>query len=344
MRERNIWSSVSHPGIVKLHCSFTDKSHLYFVMDYMPNGTLREYINRECILPLIVATLPYRMVQQYMAEIVDILEYLHANHIAHRDLKPDNFLLDRHSHIKFSDFGSAKVCSQAKEDGCGIGLDGDCVVREKRKPVVRRGTLVGTQNYVAPEVLLTQESDTRADLWSLGCILYELFAGKPPFSSWDEETTYQKILWGEFEFGEQFPEIAKDLCTKLIKLEKNKRLGSGIDGFKNLKEHDFFFGVDFASLSRDVPVSELIKNTHSISDPLVNYAVASSYSIDFSYYSVDSGMFHDVECKEIEVFKLKEGFAKKECGWISYKKVKLVLTSEPKLRYYSLHNVRMVLY
>jgi serine/threonine protein kinase len=270
-----------------------------------------------------------------MAEVVDILEYLHSNNIAHRDLKPDNFLLDENYHIKFSDFGAAKVCSQTKGNEQGNGCEGIGVVKEKRKPIVRRGTLVGTQNYVAPEILLTQESDMRADLWSLGCILYELFAGKPPFNSLDEEITYQKILWGEFTFPPQFPEFAKDLCKKLIRLEKDRRLGSGVDGFKKLKEHEFFYGMDFDDLNRDAEMNELIeKETEGM-----NYAVTSSFNIDFCYYSPSNKLFHEVKCNNST---LKQGCVKKECGWISYKKVKLVLTNEPKLLYYSLHNVCMV--
>ena len=267
-----------------------------------------------------------------MAEVVDILEYLHSNNIAHRDLKPDNFLLDQNYHIKFSDFGAAKVCSQTKGYSQGNGCGKVGVVKEKRKPIIRRGTLVGTQNYVAPEILLTQESDMRADLWSLGCILYELLTGKAPFNSSDEDTTYQKILWGEFSFPLQFPVFAKDLCTKLIKLEKDKRLGSGVDGFKKLKEHEFFYGVDFSNFNRDIPINEFIKKeTEGI-----NYAIISSFDIDFSYYSLNSKLFHDVE------YIVKQGFVKKERGWISYKKVKLILTNKPKILYYSLCNVYMV--
>ena len=91
-----------------------------------------------------IAILPYKVAQQYLAEMVDVLEYLHSKGIAHRDLKPENFLIDEKMHIKFSDFGSAKFCPVSQ-------LSGN-----------RREALVGTQNYVAPEILLTQESDRKS--------------------------------------------------------------------------------------------------------------------------------------------------------------------------------------
>jgi len=276
-----------------------------------------------------VAFLQYRVAQQYLAEVVDILEYLRSKNIAHRDLKPDNFLLDEKMHIKFSDFGSAKVCKEEKTRN-------------------RRGTLVGTMDYAPPEVILTQESDTTADLWSLGCVLYELFAGKPPFKCSKDENTREKILWGEFLFPGSFPELAKDLCLKLIRLEKEKRLGS--DSFNKLKEHGFFTGIDFQNLQRDKPMSEIAPKEipKSLRDEKqgMNYVTISSsrsYEISYDYYAEHSSIFRNVDCELANTKTLKEGFVSKECGWISYKKVKLVLTDEPRLTYYSVLNVYMVL-
>ena len=111
-RERAIWSKLSHVGIIKLHFSFTDETRVYFVMDYAPNGSLRELLLRQCISlqATVIAFLSYKLVQHYLAELVAVLEYLHTRRFAHRDLKPENILLDANMHIKLTDFGVAKEC------------------------------------------------------------------------------------------------------------------------------------------------------------------------------------------------------------------------------------------
>ena len=349
MREREIWSSVSHPGITRLFYSFTDELRLYFVMEYAPHGTLREYLNRECTFHHFffpknssIATIPYKLAQQYLAELVDIFEYLHSRNIAHRDLKPENCLLDSEMHIKLSDFGSSKVCT-------GIPA-------QNSKQRNRRGTLVGTQAYVAPEVLLTQESDTTADLWSLGCVAYELFAGKPPFRASEDRSVFEKILWGDFTFPKEFPELAKDLCLRLIRLEQDKRLGSGPGGFAKLKQHEFFSGIDFATLRQNdtssispTIESSPVRISRINSEEDVNYAVISpekSYQIEFDYFTEENPVLQHMRCISLPPRKtfttLKEGVIRKKCGWILYQQVKLVLTNEPRLAYYSSDSVYMV--
>jgi len=147
--------------------------------------------------------MPYKMAQQYLAELVDVLEYIHGKGIAHRDIKPENCLLDDKMHIKLSDFGGAKMCIKQ-------GNAGDISPQVGHKGKSRRGTLVGTPeyyntepnllSYAAPEVLMTQASDTTADLWSLGCVAYEFLTGKPPFKPKETATTFERIITGDLEF------------------------------------------------------------------------------------------------------------------------------------------------
>ena len=242
-------------------------------------------------------------------------------------------------HIKFSDFGSAKFCPLSK-------LSGN-----------RRGTLVGTQNYVAPEILLTQESDTSADLWSLGCVAYEMFAGRPPFKSECDNSTFEKILWGDYTFPKDFPELAKDLCSKLIILEKDKRLGAGSDGFKKLKEHIFFAGIDFDNLHRDSVVNGIYRDSSIVIQPIKsnnellygeNYAVISpknGYEINYNYFDIDSPFIIKKQTRKYTVNSfniLKEGIVSKKGNLKFYQEVNLILTNEPRLAYYSLDNIYMV--
>ena len=267
---------------------------------------------------------------------VDIFKYLHLKNIAHRDLKPENILLDEKMHLKLSDFGSAKFCPPP----------------QLKTSKVRRGTLVGTQDYGAPEILLTQESGTSADLWSLGCVAYELFVGKPPFKSNQEGAAFEKILWGDFVFPEDFPELAKDLCKKLIELEKDKRLGTS--DFEKLKQHEFFAGIDFDDLKRNELFLGLSKNSQINSTPNngsikneINYAVISlekSYEIDFNYFSFDDPSFDTNKDHKCDVNIIKEGILRKKGKWKMYQKVRLVLTDEPRLVYYNDENIPIVYY
>ncbi len=210
------------------------------------------------------------------------------------------------------------------------------------------------RRYVPPEVLLTQESDTKVDLWSLGCVAYELFAGKTPFKEKEGQSVYERVLLGDLEFPKDFPELARDLCLRLIRLEKDKRLGA--DEFAKLKEHKFFWGIDFDNL-RETNIADIEggltscecspKNSSIISDEGVNYAVMSSpksYNVEADYFGQFSKGLHSAsttDCREHAV--LKEGTVRKKCGWVFYQKVRLVLGDEPRLSYFSVDNVYKVL-
>ena len=165
-----------------------------------------------------------------MAEMVIILDYLHTEKkIAHRDLKPENFLIDSNRHLKLSDFGSA----------IKIGIDKD----EKE---------AGTQNYAAPELLVGKEGGLASDLWSLGCILYEMLTGKPPFRAHNLFSLIQTIEERNIKFPNNFPELAKDLCLSLLQVQETKRLG--VNSIDELKAHTFFGGIKFNNIwSESIP-------------------------------------------------------------------------------------------
>src|SRR5262249_30254317 len=93
-------------------------------------------------------------------------------------------------------------------------------------------------------------SPIRSDFWALGCIIYQLLAGRPPFKGSNEYQTFQKIIKLEYTFPEGFPGVARDLVSKLLLTDPAERLGGGLGGVADIKNHPFFDGVDWANLFR----------------------------------------------------------------------------------------------
>ncbi len=99
-------------------------------------------------------------------------------------------------------------------------------------------------------------------MWALGCIIYQLLAGRPPFKGGNEYQTFQKITKLEYSFPDGFPALAKDLVSKLLVLNPTERLGSGEKGIDEIKKHPFFDGIDWSSLTSQTPpkVFKIIKH------------------------------------------------------------------------------------
>ena len=171
MEERQILiNGNSSPWVIKLHYSFQDKSSLYMVMEFMAGGDLVKLMERY--------SLPNRFLRFYAMEIILGIEAIHNMGYLHRDIKPDNILIDRQGHIKLGDFGTC------------IKMDSD-----KR---VRFGRAVGTPDYVPPEFLQAEGRlsayGPESDYWSFGVVLYELIFNDVPFYGEDNNGIYQKIL------------------------------------------------------------------------------------------------------------------------------------------------------
>lgn len=115
----------------------------------------------------------------YMHQILLGVKYLHDNHIIHRDLKLGNLFLDDDLHIKIGDFGLA----------ARIEFEGE-----------RKKTLCGTPNYIAPEILGKIGHSYEVDVWSIGCVMYTLLVGQPPFETNNIKVTYSKIQSGDYRY------------------------------------------------------------------------------------------------------------------------------------------------
>lgn len=254
----NMLAGAKH-SFVRLFCTFQDSERLYFVLSYAKNGELLPYINK-------VGSFDIECTKFYSAEILRGLEYLHGLGIIHRDLKPENILLDEKMHVLITDFGSAKILDDPETvtttttttmTTTTTASDGDPEVQQQQQyRRERRGSFVGTAQYVSPELLTDKTASRASDLWALGCIIYQMVAGLPPFRSRSEYMIFQKILKLEYEIPDGFDELAKSLVSQLLVLEPTQRLGALDEhgaGYPSIRAHPFFEGVDFETLHEQTP-------------------------------------------------------------------------------------------
>eukprot|EP00198_Chlamydomonas_reinhardtii_P012041 XP_001701378.1 3-phosphoinoside dependent protein kinase [Chlamydomonas reinhardtii] len=227
--ERFILDKFDDAGIAKLHFTFQDPDNLYMGMEYCAGGELYEQINKRGRLPL-------EAVRFYAAEVVLILEYLRKAQVVHRDLKPENLLLSGDGHLKLIDFGSARAFFLP--------------AAEKPPGKQRATSFVGTAEYVSPEVLLNAPLSYPADLWALGCMIYQMIVGRPPFKAASEYLTFQKITDRGLRGPVVYPDDARDLTDRLLTMEPAARIGEwrSAEDMAELRAHPFFAGVDWAAL------------------------------------------------------------------------------------------------
>ncbi|KAL5604469.1 hypothetical protein BROUX41_002438 [Berkeleyomyces rouxiae] len=218
--ERRMLGEVKHPFLITLWGTFQDPKNLYMVMDFVEGGELFSLLRKSGRFPNPVAKF-------YAAEVVLALEYLHSRNIIYRDLKPENLLLDRHGHLKITDFGFAK-----------------------RVPD-KTWTLCGTPDYLAPEVVSSKGYNKSVDWWSLGILIYEMLCGYTPF--WDSGSPmkiYENILRGTVNYPVYVNSDARDLLERLITANLTKRLGNLYGGSQEVKDHRWFAEVTWDRLAR----------------------------------------------------------------------------------------------
>ena len=241
-RERDILSRLHIDGIVRLHFTFQDANSLYLALNYCPNGELYDQIR-------IQGKLSASSARFYAAEIVLILEYLRQQRVLHRDLKPENLLLTGDGHLILIDFGSAKDLLVLPDPNPNPREEKEIEKNESfsgKEESRRTSTFVGTADYVSPELLENQPVSYAADLWALGCLLYHMFTGKPPFKAASEYLTFQKISACEYrhlQSDDEAPPEARDLIEKLLQLDAGARIGA--ESIEEVRQHPFFEGVEW---------------------------------------------------------------------------------------------------
>src|SRR3954468_10249817 len=176
-REARAVASLSHPNIVALYDVGTDHGFAFAVMELLDGEALERRIGAD--------GLPWPNAVAIAASIAEALACAHERGIVHRDLKPANIFLGRDGIVKVLDFGLAR--NDALQTGAGTAVLAGTAQTEP-------GLVFGTVGYMAPEQVRGEPADSRSDIFSLGCVLYEMLAGRPPFGRGNPQEVLAAIL------------------------------------------------------------------------------------------------------------------------------------------------------
>nr|AML79378.1 putative LOV domain-containing protein [Morus nigra] len=246
--EREILDLLDHPFLPALYASFQTKTHICLITDYCPGGELFVLLDKQ---PKKV--LKEDAVRFYAAEVVVALEYLHCQGIIYRDLKPENVLLQSTGHVSLTDFDLSCLTSCKPQL-----LIPDATEKKKSKkgqqtpifmaePMRASNSFVGTEEYIAPEIITGAGHTSAVDWWALGVLLYEMLYGYTPFRGKTRQKTFANILHKDLKFPGSIPASlqAKQLMYRLLHRDPKNRLGSR-EGANELKRHPFFRGINWA--------------------------------------------------------------------------------------------------
>lgn len=215
IREKNIMTSIDHPFVVNLICTFQDDKHLYMLIELVQGGELFSVIHTETR-----DGIPNANSRFYAACILESLAHLHHRHITYRDLKPENILIDALGYSVLVDLGFAKI------------------VMDKTY------TLCGTPEYLAPEIILSKGHDKGVDYWAFGVLIYEMLVGRSPFYSYgtDQVSLFKRIVQVKYSFppGGVVNEVAQDLIQRLIVRRQSNRFGCLARADMDIRDHAWF--------------------------------------------------------------------------------------------------------
>jgi len=224
IQERRLLEEVDHPFIVNLRYAFQDDENCFFVLDLMLGGDLRFHLER-------LGSMHEDVVRFYVAQLSSALSFLHDNKIMHRDIKPDNILLDERGNAHLTDFNIAVHFGERRLTG-----------------------VAGSMAYMAPEILTKRGYTYCIDWWSLGVCAYELIFGRRPFRG----RTNSDLTYSISKDPLKWPEDADKKCSRagmqvlkgLLDRDPNRRFGCKPDGegYQELRRHPWFSSLDWDTL------------------------------------------------------------------------------------------------
>nr|AML78221.1 putative LOV domain-containing protein [Aphyllon fasciculatum] len=249
--EREILDMLDHPFLPALYASFQTKTHICLITDYCPGGELFLLLDRQ----------PNKILKEdavrfYAAEVLVALEYLHCQGIIYRDLKPENVLLQDNGHVSLTDFDLSCLTSCKplllipeinEKKRHRKGQKGQQAPVFMAEPMRASNSFVGTEEYIAPEIITGAGHTSAVDWWALGILLYEMLYGYTPFRGKTRQKTFANILHKDLKFprNKEVSLQTKQLMYRLLHRDPQNRLGSR-EGANEIKQHPFFRGINWA--------------------------------------------------------------------------------------------------
>lgn len=201
-----------HPFIVNICFAFQNETKVYLGLEYVPGGELFHHLRAK-------GKLPVEEVRLYIAQLCLAIDYLHSFNVIYRDLKSENVLIDVDGYVKLTDFGLAKTLTP---------------------DLKQTDTFCGTNEYLAPEIVLRNPYGPEIDWWAMGILTYELLYGVTPFHDSTKLKIFKGILNEDPKFPDDADESIKSFISVLLVKEPEKRAK-----FKDIKDHPFFNGINF---------------------------------------------------------------------------------------------------
>jgi len=255
MKEVNLLLKLRHDSVVKIYETIETKKHIIIVMELCAGGDLLNYVRKRRRLKE-----PYA--KKIFKQIIDGLRYVHSKHIAHRDVKLDNILLDGKGQVKIADFGVSKQITP------GTKMREQC----------------GTPAYIAPEILRSKNGYTcNVDLWSAGVVLYAMLYGTVPFKAASMEELHSLILRGVYTLKDDVSQEARDMLRGLLEINPHKRLG-----YEEILNHPWLADFDPQLQLFNDQEREMIKKEYTYNDP-------SRYNRNENEEPVDCFTEHDID-------------------------------------------------